>query len=181
MGNANTQAKNVAQMIDELGITQAEFARKVGCSASSVTHWRAGDVEIKPSTAKAIERAFPQYRADWIMGSSRFKNSGEELAFRDEQDLLARDEALKALLILAGRSGYDVNLIRNENEVDVVVNHLALNDAAHVNGRTVTAEVTHDDVTTVVDLSELRAIAANLAGFTGTMLDTLVKSKTKED
>ena len=60
-----------AQMLDELkadGMTQGDFASAVGVTQSFVSNLRSGKAALSVSLAKDIERAFPDYRAAWLLG-----------------------------------------------------------------------------------------------------------------
>ena len=68
-----TQVERVrlAKMLDELkadGMTQTDFASSVGITQSFVSNLRAGKSALSVSLAKDIERAFPKYRAVWLLG-----------------------------------------------------------------------------------------------------------------
>lgn len=59
-----------AQMLDELkadGITQNDFASSVGVTQSFVSNLRNGKAALSVPLAKDIERAFPKYRAVWLL------------------------------------------------------------------------------------------------------------------
>lgn len=60
-----------AQMLDELkadGMTQNDFASSVGITQSFVSTLRTGKAALSVPLAKEIERAFPKYRAVWLLG-----------------------------------------------------------------------------------------------------------------
>ena len=60
-----------AKMLDELkadGMTQKDFASAVGVTQSFVSNLRNGKSALSVSLAKDIERAFPEYRAVWLLG-----------------------------------------------------------------------------------------------------------------
>lgn len=60
-----------AQMLDELkddGMTQGDFASVMGVSQTCVSRIRTGRDALSVSLAKDIERAFPEYRAAWLLG-----------------------------------------------------------------------------------------------------------------
>lgn len=68
-----TQVEQVMflQMLDELkadGMTQNDFASAVGITQSFVSTLRNGKSALSVSLAKDIERAFPKYRAVWLLG-----------------------------------------------------------------------------------------------------------------
>ena len=65
-----SQRARFEKMLHELGLSGAEFARRTGLSDVSVSRWRSGTRKIRRDAATKIERCFPQYSADWIMGSS---------------------------------------------------------------------------------------------------------------
>lgn len=59
------------QMLSELnadGITQADFASVMGISRPCVSRLKTGQDALSVSLAKDIERAFPEYRAAWLLG-----------------------------------------------------------------------------------------------------------------
>lgn len=60
-----------AKVLDELkadGMTQGDFARSIGATQSSVSRIKTGHCALSVPTAKDIERAFPKYRAAWLLG-----------------------------------------------------------------------------------------------------------------
>ena len=60
-----------AQMLYEMkadGITQSDLASAVGTTPSFVSNLRAGRAALSVPLAKEIERAFPKYRAAWLLG-----------------------------------------------------------------------------------------------------------------
>ena len=68
-----TQVERVrfAKMLDELkadGITQKDFAIAVGVTQSLVSLLKNVNTAMSISLAKDIERAFPKYRAAWLLG-----------------------------------------------------------------------------------------------------------------
>ena len=79
-----------AKMLDELkadGMTQEDFASVVGITQSFVSFLRNGKAALSVSLAKDIERAFPEYRAAWLLG----------LDERQEFNPLSKVDALKVL------------------------------------------------------------------------------------
>lgn len=61
----------LVKMLGELkvdGITQGDFARVIGISQPFVSKLRTGKAALSVSLAKDIERAFPEYRAAWLLG-----------------------------------------------------------------------------------------------------------------
>lgn len=67
----NEERLRFAQMLDELkadGMTQEDFASAVGITQSFVSLLRNGKAALSVSLAKDIERAFPKYRAVWLLG-----------------------------------------------------------------------------------------------------------------
>lgn len=60
-----------AQVLDELkadGMTQNEFASAIGVTHGFVSNLKVGRHALSVSLAKDIERAFPEYRAAWLLG-----------------------------------------------------------------------------------------------------------------
>lgn len=60
-----------AKMMDELksdGITQPDLARAAGVTDAFVSRLNNGLASLSIKTAKKIERAFPKYRAAWLLG-----------------------------------------------------------------------------------------------------------------
>lgn len=59
------------KMLDELkdnGMTQNDFASAVGVTHGFVSHLKSGSFALSVTIAKEIERAFPKYRAAWLLG-----------------------------------------------------------------------------------------------------------------
>lgn len=60
-----------AKMLDELkadGMTQGDFASVIGITRAFVSHLKTGKSALPLQLAKEIERAFPKYRAAWLLG-----------------------------------------------------------------------------------------------------------------
>ena len=79
-----------AQMLDELkaeGMTQGDFASAIGVSRPCVSRLRTGQDALSIQLAKEIERAFPKYRAAWLLG----------LDYRQVSNPVSKVDALKVL------------------------------------------------------------------------------------
>lgn len=109
-----TQQFRFETMLNELGLSAAEFARRVGLSEVSVSRWRNGKRSIRKDTAKAIELEFPQYSAAWIMGTSPYRNDDDEriqsLLDRSKNLYLSRNNNVDIAIKLADQNGYSVDL-----------------------------------------------------------------------
>lgn len=91
-----------AQMLDELkddGMTQGDFARAMGISQTCVSRIRTGRDALSVSLAKDIERAFPEYRAAWLLGlDERPASKIDALKVLDPMVSTLPPERIKALL-----------------------------------------------------------------------------------
>ena len=91
-----------AKMLDELkadGITQSDLASAVGITQSFVSNLRAGRAAMSVSLAKDIERAFPKYRAAWLLGlNDRTVSKVDALKVLDTRVLALSPERRDALL-----------------------------------------------------------------------------------
>lgn len=79
-----------AKMLDELkadGMTQGDFASVIGITRAFVSHLKTGKSALPLQLAKEIERAFPKYRAAWLLGLDERKAS--------KVDALNKVDALK--------------------------------------------------------------------------------------
>lgn len=67
----NDEQLRFAKMLDELkadGIKQKDFANAIGITKTYVSNIKAGKNALSVKLAKEIERAFPRYRAAWLLG-----------------------------------------------------------------------------------------------------------------
>lgn len=63
----STFAARLRELLDQTGLTQAEFSRATGISKSSITHYLKGDWEGKQDTVYSIAQKFNVTEA-WLMG-----------------------------------------------------------------------------------------------------------------
>ena len=81
------------KMLDELkadGINQNDFASVIGVTDGLVSNLKAGRNALTISIAKKIERAFPNYRAAWLLGL-------DEMTASKVDALNSKIDALKVL------------------------------------------------------------------------------------
>lgn len=81
-----------AKMLCELkadGMTQGDFASVIGITRAFVSHLKTGKSALPLQLAKEIERAFPKYRAAWLLGLDERQAS--------KVDALNKVDALKVL------------------------------------------------------------------------------------
>lgn len=90
--------KRLSIILDELkesnGITQTDFGNAIYVQQQTVSKLKTGETDMSIEYAKLIAEAFPQYRAEWILGLDDFKTPEsfrlhQEALIRHENDLLA--------------------------------------------------------------------------------------------
>lgn len=105
------QAKNLAQMKEELGLTQVDLEDK----SSSLPQQRIslilqGRADLQPYQAEALARRFPPYRAEWLLGHDNYPTTLDfELAQERKRNEAADAESMDVhglLMRLALRAGY---------------------------------------------------------------------------
>lgn len=68
-------------ILDELkteeGISQTEFGKRIHTTQQTVSKLRTGEIEVSSTHAQAVTRAFPQYRAEWLLGLDGYKSPEE--------------------------------------------------------------------------------------------------------
>ena len=70
-------AKRFGIILDELkhqrGISQTEFAKRLNMAQQNVSKLKNGKVVLSKEHAENITEAFPEYRAEWLLGLDDFK------------------------------------------------------------------------------------------------------------
>lgn len=105
------QAKNLAQMKAELGLSQVDLEDK----SSSLPQQRIslilqGRADLQPYQAEALARRFPPYRAEWLLGHDNYPTTLDfQLAQERKRSEGADAESMDVhglLMRLALRAGY---------------------------------------------------------------------------
>lgn len=83
VGRPKKQVNEVSKVrfgmiLDELktdrGISQTEFGKRIHTAQQTVSKLRTGEIEVSSTHAQAVARAFPQYRAEWLLGLDDYKS-----------------------------------------------------------------------------------------------------------
>lgn len=105
------QARHLAQMKDELGLSQKEIAD--ACSQLSqqrVSLILKGEADLQEYQAQDLAKSFPPYRAEWLMGFDEYPTESDFIAAQRRKEMQASDCAsmdMHGLLMkLAIRAGY---------------------------------------------------------------------------
>lgn len=194
----STQKERFETMLNELGISGAEFARQTKLAEVSVSRWRNGTRSIQASAAKRIEATFPQFSAAWIQGVSPYRNDIEAGAYYTAFDAgntyLSNHENVAVAINLAARNGYSVKL-PNENvshgdiartTYEAVAAHLTMNGGASIvdrdgNSKNPPVLIEHDGVTAEVTVDDFADFADELADFAAVRLARMVKRNAASD
>lgn len=75
--------RNIGVLLRDLkrrGITQREFAERVGVSTTAVSEWKNGHTRVSTYNARQICAAFPEYSIDFVQGRSPYRNDAEQIA-----------------------------------------------------------------------------------------------------
>lgn len=78
--------KRLEELMSGLGITQIQFAEKLGVSTQAVTNWKSRD--IGSSAFQKIILAFPNVNANWLMtGMGEMLNKNYDIKYSHKTDL----------------------------------------------------------------------------------------------
>ena len=65
-------------LLDELkasqGVSQTELAKRIYVTQQTVSKLKTGEIELSAEHAQNIASAFPQYRAEWLLGLDDYKS-----------------------------------------------------------------------------------------------------------
>lgn len=112
-------AKRFGIILDELkhqrGISQTEFAKRLNMAQQNVSKLKNGKVVLSKEHAENITEAFPEYRAEWLLGLDDFKTREDYQDHLEEYSREALGQAMSerrslrlGFLHLARLSGYTV-------------------------------------------------------------------------
>lgn len=91
-------AKRFGIILDELkrrrGISQTEFAKRLHMAQQNVSKLKNGKVVLSKEHAEDITKAFPEYRAEWLLGLDNFKTEEEYEAHLEKRSRAAFGQAL---------------------------------------------------------------------------------------
>lgn len=73
-----TQPERVEYMLETLGMSASKFAKECHLTEATVSRWRSNSCKISQSCAEQIEDRFPQFRTQWVLGTTRFLNEPVE-------------------------------------------------------------------------------------------------------
>ena len=198
MAANSTQQERFATMLGELNMSGAEFARRTGLAEVSVSRWRNGTRSIQAGAALEIEKAFPQFSAEWIQGKSPYRNEIEASAYdtaaRAGRVYLSNHENVAVAINLAARNGYSVKL-PNENvsqgdiartTYEAVAAHLTMNGGLSIvdrdgNSKNPPVLIEHDGTTAEITLDAFEDFADELADFAAVRLARMVKRRSASD
>lgn len=98
----------VKQLCEEQGINQTELSQRIYISQQKISEMINGKANVTETTARAIIKAFPQYRFEWLMGYDDFKTL-IELNLANYQRVKHEGELLDiAFFYFAKLNGYTV-------------------------------------------------------------------------
>lgn len=100
------QAERVKRLLDDLGISQSELARQIGCSTAAVNQWVTGKRSMRIDSARLIEDRYPMYSAEWLTGQTDQQNLARVVAATLKD--IAIDPTVAATITLASGAGYDL-------------------------------------------------------------------------
>lgn len=91
-------AKRFGILLDELkhqrGISQTEFAKRLSMAQQNVSKLKNGKVVLSKEHAENITKAFPEYRAEWLLDLDEFKTEEEYEAHLEKRSRTAFAQAL---------------------------------------------------------------------------------------
>lgn len=100
------QSERVKRLLDDLGITQSELARQIGCSPAAVSQWATGKRGMRMDSAQLIEDRYPLYSAEWLTGQTDHQNLARVFAVAAKD--VAIDPLVAATVTLASGAGYEL-------------------------------------------------------------------------
>lgn len=100
------QSERVKRMLSDLGISQSELARQIGCSTAAVNQWVTGKRGMRMDSAQLIEDRYPLYSAEWLTGQTDHQNLARVFAATLKD--MAVDPMVAATITLASGAGYDL-------------------------------------------------------------------------
>lgn len=100
------QAERVKRLLDDLGISASELARRIGCSPAAVSQWVSGKRLMRRWAADQIENLYPRYSAEWLTGQTDHQNLARVVAATLKD--IAIDPMVAATITLASGAGYEL-------------------------------------------------------------------------
>ena len=185
-----SQPERFEFMLEYLGMSAAEFSRATGIREGTISNWRKGNRQIRSSSAKEIEKHFPQFSAAWLLGTTDYINSGDEIASQHESSYLAAHEDVRGAMTIAGHVGYSVSLpmfsVRHgslkQSRFDAINAGLRAADATFIDVDTgkekpAVVSIEHDGMTTELTLDEFQQFADELSDFASVRLARMVNRR----
>lgn len=104
------QSEHLKSLLNDLadkGISAKSFANTVGVSEVTVSNWKHGRQKINPSNANEINKHFPDYSVQYLLGYDDFPNEDAAIKDRRKQSnarFFAELDCVEGLLKLNGVS-----------------------------------------------------------------------------
>ena len=181
-------------MLERLGMSAAEFSRATKISEGTISNWRKGNRKIRSTSAKEIEKHFPQFSAAWLLGATDHINEGDRIAAQHESSYLAAHEDVRGAMTIAGHVGYSVSLPMFSVRHDSLKQSLfdATNAGYRAAGATfidvdtgkekpAVVSIEHDGMTAELTLGEFQQFADELADFAAVRLARMVKRRSASE
>jgi len=181
-------------MLERLGMSAAEFSRATKISEGTISNWRKGNRQIRSTSAKEIEKHFPQFSAAWLLGATDHINEGDRIAAQHESSYLAAHEDVRGAMTIAGHVGYAVKLPMFDVRHDSLKQSLfdASNagyraagatfiDADTAKEKPATVVIEHDGASVEMTLGDFQTFADELADFAAVRLARMVKRNAASD
>lgn len=194
MHNQMSQPERFEFMLGRLGMSAAEFSRVTGIREGTISNWRKGNRQIRSTSAKEIEKHFPQFSAAWLLGATDHINEGDRIAAQHESSYLAAHEDVRGAMTIAGHVGYSVSLPMFSVRHDSLKQSLfdATNAGYRAAGATfidvdtgkekpAVVSIEHDGMTAELTLGEFQQFADELANFAAVRLARMVKRRSASE
>ncbi len=194
MHNQMSQPERFEFMLGRLGMSAAEFSRVTGIREGTISNWRKGNRQIRSTSAKEIEKHFPQFSAAWLLGATDHINEGDRIAAQHESSYLAAHEDVRGAMTIAGHVGYSVSLPMFSVRHDSLKQSLfdATNAGYRAAGATfidvdtgkekpAVVSIEHDGMTAELTLGEFQQFADELADFAAVRLARMVKRRSASE
>lgn len=188
MQHSMSQPERFEFMLERLGMSAADFSRATHIREGTISNWRKGNRQIRYSSAKEIEKHFPQFSAAWLLGDTDHINRGDEIAAQHESSYLAAHEDVRGAMTIAGHVGYTVSLPMFNVRHDSLKQSLfdATNAGYRADGakfidvdtakeKTAMVTIEYGNKTTEITEDEFREFAKELADFAAVRLSHLIK------
>lgn len=157
--------RNIGKLLHDLkrqGVTQREFAERVGVSTTAVSEWKNGHTRVSTYNARQICEAFPEYSIDFVQGRTPYRNDEEQ----------GEAQAYEAALFEDCES-YNLEQIRRAMADLMYVNGYAVHASADPGTGRQAYKVCKGGAAVVLTSAQLSALEAETCAYVGMRLSQI--------